>query len=62
LVADIKTKKFKAEFRELNLSNGDISIHWNDKLKSKIPAPLLKKVEDAEAAIKSGKLKIKRNV
>ena len=62
LVADIKADKFKAEFRELNLSNGDISIHWNEKLKSKVPAPLLKKVEDAEADIKSGKLKIKRNV
>jgi hypothetical protein len=46
----------------LNLSNGDISVHWNEKLKSKVPTPLLKKVEQAEADIKSGKLKIKRNV
>jgi basic membrane lipoprotein Med (substrate-binding protein (PBP1-ABC) superfamily) len=62
LVADIKAQKFKAEFRELNLQNGDISVHWNEKLKNKIPAALLDKVQNAETDIKSGKLKIKRNV
>lgn len=58
----VQENKFKPQFYELNLGNEEISVHWNDKLKSKIPAPLLKKVEDAQAQIKSGKLKIKRNV
>lgn len=62
IAKDVQEKKFKAQFYELNLANGDISVHWNEKLKSKVPPALVKKVEDAEAQIKSGKLKIKRNV
>jgi basic membrane lipoprotein Med (substrate-binding protein (PBP1-ABC) superfamily) len=58
----VQDKTFKAQFYELNLSNNEISVHWNDRLKSRVPAPLLKKVQDAEVQIKSGKLKIKRNV
>ena len=62
VVADVKDGKFKAEFRELNLGNEDIAVLWNDKLKNKIPGELLKKIDAAAADIKSGKLKIKRNV
>ena len=62
VVYDAKNGKFKAEFRELNLSNGDISVSWNEKLKAKIPAELMKKIDDASNRIKSGALKIKRNV
>lgn len=62
LAADVKDGKFKAEFRELNLANGVISVHWNDQLKDKIPAALLEKIEAAAEKIKSGELKIKRNV
>ena len=61
-VSDAQSGKFKAEYRELNLKNGDISVKWNDKLKSKITPALMKKIEEASAKIKSGALKIKRNV
>jgi basic membrane lipoprotein Med (substrate-binding protein (PBP1-ABC) superfamily) len=59
---DVQAGTFKAEFRELNLGNGNIAVEWNDALKSKVPPALMKKVQDAEAKIKSGQLKIKRNV
>src|SRR5690606_12848890 len=52
VVADVKSGEFKAEFRELNLENGGISVHWNDALKSRIPAPLMKQIDDAAAKIK----------
>jgi basic membrane lipoprotein Med (substrate-binding protein (PBP1-ABC) superfamily) len=58
----VQNGTFKPEFIELNLGNGGITVEWNDKLKSKIPAATLKKIDAATADIKSGKLKIKRNV
>lgn len=58
----VKDGTFKPEFIELNTANGNIKVHWNDALKSKIPAPLMKQINEAEAKIKSGALKIKRNV
>ena len=58
----VKENTFKPEFIELNTANGNIGVHWNAALKAKIPAPLMKKINDAQAQIKSGKLKIKRNV
>lgn len=57
-----KDNKFKAELRELNMPTGTIFVAWNKALQSKIPPALLKKEQDAEAKIKSGALKIKRNV
>lgn len=62
LARDAQTGKFKAEFRELNLKNGNITVEWNPQLKSKVPAALMKKIDEAAANIKSGKLKINRNV
>jgi basic membrane lipoprotein Med (substrate-binding protein (PBP1-ABC) superfamily) len=62
MAKEVQGNTFKPQFYELNLVNGEISVHWNDKLKNRVPTPLLKKVEDAESQIKSGKLKIKRNV
>lgn len=62
LVQDVKESKFKAELRELNMQNGGIAVEWNAALKAKIPAPLLKKIDDAGAQIKSGQLKIARKV
>lgn len=62
LVNDVKDGSFKAEFRELNLENGAISVHWNDQLKDRIPAALMEQIEAAAEKIKSGELKIKRNV
>jgi basic membrane lipoprotein Med (substrate-binding protein (PBP1-ABC) superfamily) len=53
---------FKAQFYILSLGNGDISVHWNPQLKNKIPPALMKKIEAAQAQIKSGKLKIQRKV
>ncbi|MDF2441545.1 MAG: basic rane protein [Abditibacteriota bacterium] len=59
---DVQNGKWKAEFRELNLANGDILVTWNPKLKARVPAALMQKIEAASAQIKSGQLKIKRNV
>jgi basic membrane lipoprotein Med (substrate-binding protein (PBP1-ABC) superfamily) len=58
----VQEGKFKADFVELNLANGDIGVDWNPALKNKVPADLMKKIDAAAAEIKSGKLKIKRNV
>lgn len=57
LCKDVQNKKFKAELRELTMANGNISVHWNAQLKAKIPAPLMKKIDAAQAQIKAGKLK-----
>lgn len=62
LARDIGSHKFKAEFRELNLANKDISVHWNPRLQKKIPPALMKKVAAAAAAIAAGRLQIKRKV
>jgi basic membrane lipoprotein Med (substrate-binding protein (PBP1-ABC) superfamily) len=58
----VQDGKFKADFVELNLANGDIGVDWNPALKNKVPADLMKKIDAAAEEIKSGKLKIKRNV
>lgn len=59
---DVQHGKWKAEFRELNLANGNIYIAWNPRLKPRVPAVLMRKIEAASTQIKAGKLKIKRNV
>lgn len=58
----VQDGSFKPKFIELNLTNGGITVEWNEQLKSKVPAAVLKKIDAATADIKSGKLKIKRNV
>jgi basic membrane lipoprotein Med (substrate-binding protein (PBP1-ABC) superfamily) len=58
----VRDGKFKAEFREMNLKNGNISVEWNPALKGKVPPALMKKIDQAAADIKSGKLKIERKV
>jgi basic membrane lipoprotein Med (substrate-binding protein (PBP1-ABC) superfamily) len=62
LARDVQDGKFKADFIELNLPKKTIMVEWNEQLKSKIPADLIKKVEAAQKQIESGALKIKRNV
>lgn len=62
LARAVQQKKFKADFIELNLPDNTIAVVWNSALKGKVPAALLKKIDDAEKKIKSGALKIKRNV
>jgi basic membrane lipoprotein Med (substrate-binding protein (PBP1-ABC) superfamily) len=59
---DVQDGKFKAEFRELNLPNGNIGVAWNEELMDKVPPSLMKQINDAQAKIKNGTLKIKRNV
>jgi basic membrane lipoprotein Med (substrate-binding protein (PBP1-ABC) superfamily) len=59
---DVQDGKFKAEFRELNLPNGNIGVAWNEDLMDKVPPALMKQINDAQTKIKSGALKIKRNV
>jgi len=62
LARSVKDGKFVVEKHELNLKNGNIMVEWNAALKSKVPADVMKKIDQAAADIKSGKLKIKRNV
>ena len=62
LAKSVENKTFKSGKIELNIPNGDISVQWNDKLKAKIPADVMQKIEAAQAQIKAGALKIKRNV
>jgi basic membrane lipoprotein Med (substrate-binding protein (PBP1-ABC) superfamily) len=52
----VQDKTFKGVAIELNLKNGEIAASWNPALKSKIPAAIMKKVDDAAAQIKAGKL------
>ncbi|MDQ3814773.1 MAG: BMP family ABC transporter substrate-binding protein, partial [Armatimonadota bacterium] len=62
LVKDVQQQKFKADFIELNIKTGTIAVEWDAPLKSKVPPSLLQKINAAEKQIKSGALKIKRNV
>jgi basic membrane lipoprotein Med (substrate-binding protein (PBP1-ABC) superfamily) len=62
LVRDVENKKFKADFRELNIPNGNIAVAWNESLMDRVPPALMKRINDTQAKIKSGELKIKRNV
>jgi basic membrane protein A len=57
VVKSVQDKSFKPEMQKMTMANGNMSVHWNPALKSKIPAALMKKIEDAEAQIKAGKLK-----
>lgn len=59
VVKSVEDKSFKPVFVDLNSANDNIELDWNATLKSKIPAPLLQKIETAEDQIKTGKLKIK---
>ena len=62
VASSVRDKKFKPGFIELNIPNGNISVQWNAPLRSKVPAALMEKIEAAQAQIKAGKLKVKRNV
>lgn len=62
LTQSVQKNTFKPEFIELNLPHKTIMVEWNEALKSKIPADVMKKVEVAQKQIESGQLKIKRNV
>jgi basic membrane lipoprotein Med (substrate-binding protein (PBP1-ABC) superfamily) len=62
LFKNVQNKTFKSGLIELNLANNNIAVEWNDKLKSRLPAAAMKKIEGAQAKIKAGTLKIKRNV
>ena len=54
----VQDQKFQPAMQKLTMANGNITAHWNPQLKPKIPAVLMKKIEDAEAKIKAGQLKV----
>jgi len=62
LARAVQQQQFKADFIELNLKTGTIAVEWNAALKGKVPPPLMQKINRAEQQIKSGGIKIKRNV
>ncbi|HEY0073981.1 MAG TPA: BMP family protein, partial [Abditibacteriaceae bacterium] len=53
----VRDNNFEAMIYPLTMANQSISVHWNPKLKAKIPAALMKKIEAAEAQAKAAKLK-----
>jgi len=62
LAKSVQNNKFTADFIELNVPKGTVSVQWNAALKAKVPPALMQKLTAAEKDIKSGKLKIQRHV
>ncbi len=62
LAQAVEQKKFKADFIELNLPTKTIAVTWNAALQSRVPAALMKKINETDKKIRSGALKVKRNV
>jgi len=58
----VQNGTFEPKFYLLDLKSGDVAVHWNPKLKDKVPPALMQKIEAAAAKIKSGELKIERKV
>jgi basic membrane lipoprotein Med (substrate-binding protein (PBP1-ABC) superfamily) len=54
----VRDNNFETQIYPLTMANQSISVHWNSKLKAKIPAALMKKIEAAEAKLKAGQLKV----
>lgn len=55
---EVKAGKFQGTRRELGMKEGFVSVIINPALKSKISPDVLKSVEDTEAKIRSGALKV----
>lgn len=62
IVKSVEAKKFEPKLIELNLKNGTIAVEWNEKLKGKVPAEVVKLMDAAKAKIEAGTLKIERKV
>ncbi len=62
IARDAQAGKFEPKFYILDLKSGDVAVHWNPKLKSKVPPALMQKIEEAAKRIKSGELQIERKV
>ena len=62
VVKSVQDKTFAPKDIELNIPNENIAVEWNAALKAKVPAATMKRIEEAQAQIKAGKLQIKRNV
>lgn len=58
IASEVKAGKFQGTRRQLGMKEGFISVIYNPALKAKIPAAVLKQVEETEQKIRSGALKV----
>lgn len=58
IAKEVKEGKFTGRRIEWTRRDGAIGFVWNEKLKSKMPAELIKDIADTEAKIASGELKV----
>ncbi|MBM3459707.1 MAG: BMP family ABC transporter substrate-binding protein, partial [Armatimonadetes bacterium] len=55
---DVQGGKFKGGFYQENLASGNVYLALNSAFEARIPAEVRKKMQEAEAAIRSGSLKL----
>jgi basic membrane protein A len=55
---EVKSGKFQGTKRVLGMKDGFVSVVFNPALKPRVPPAVLKQVEDAEAKIRSGEIKV----
>lgn len=58
LAEDVRDGKYKGEVRLVGMDSGAVGIVWNESLKAKVPADVLKLVEDVAAKIRNGELTV----
>jgi basic membrane lipoprotein Med (substrate-binding protein (PBP1-ABC) superfamily) len=61
IAKEIQDGKFQGTKRLITMQNGGVTVAFNPALKDKIPADVMKKVEETEAKIKSGALVVKQS-
>jgi basic membrane lipoprotein Med (substrate-binding protein (PBP1-ABC) superfamily) len=61
IAKEIRDGKFQGTKRLITMQNGGVTVAFNPALKDKIPADVMKKVEETEAKIKSGALVVKQS-
>jgi basic membrane lipoprotein Med (substrate-binding protein (PBP1-ABC) superfamily) len=61
IVKEVQANTFQGKNRLITMQNGGVTVAFNPALKDKIPAGVMKMVEDAEARIKSGALVVKQS-
>lgn len=62
MARDVAEHHFQPALVEMNIPNGYVSVKWNKALIHKIPRRLMRRIHRVEAQIKSGQIKIPRNV
>jgi simple sugar transport system substrate-binding protein/basic membrane protein A len=58
MLDETKAGKFNAPYYRYGIAEGALQLKFNDKLKDKVPADVMKTVEQTMADIKAGKVKV----